>query len=285
MKSTEIKLVGTILSVPEKRAKALSIHFLIILALSLLGSGCRSEEASLPKEGDIVTWRQNSELVIKAKLGQRRDHIQKSHIFTPKLERYVGQFPVDHVPEKFSSISREELVRLPYPDAAHQLEFSLMLNGKTARATNLGATIDKGLDDPNQVKVKLVNIDPKISEQRNGYPFLNTREKVDYRLKSKNLVANTKFSEHGLECYRFSVTLDSPYKPRLCFGESEHPFVSGFRVYVSEGNKHIRVNSDELIYGGMQVLWHTHKQNLPQVREIDAAIWRFLDSWNVAPNQ
>jgi hypothetical protein len=284
MKSTEIKLVGTILSVPEKRAKALSIHFLIILALSLLGSGCRSEEASLPKEGDIVTWRQNSELVIRAKLGQRRDHIQKSHIFTPKLERYVGQFPVDHVPEKFSSISREELVRLPYPDAAHQLEFSLMLNGKTARATNLGATIDKGLDDPNQVKVKLVNIDPKLVEQT-GSPFRDTRKWLENRLKSKNLAANTKISEYGLECYRYTLTLDSPNKPRLCFGNSEHPLVSGFQIYVSESSTNIKASSDEWIYGGMQVRWYTHKQNLPRVREIDAAIWRFLDSWNVAPNQ
>lgn len=39
----------------------------------------------------------------------------------------------------------------------------------------------------------------------------------------------------------------------------------------------------EPIYGGIHIEWHTHIQNLKHWKEVDAAIWRLLETWNVSP--
>jgi hypothetical protein len=252
--------------------------------LIFLISGC-SKETELPQEGDIVLWKQNNALVIKAKLGQRREHMPKYKIFEPELERYVGQFPIDYQPERFMPISKEEIDRLEFPSAIHQLEFSLMLNGKVSKATNLGLLTGRGLDDPNQVKVKLMNVDPVFYEKVHETQFLNTREKIEYRLNSKNLDESSKFTDYGMTCYRFTKNIDETSKAQLCFGTSVHPLVSGFYLYISEESNYISVSSNELIFGGIQLRWVTHKQNIHQVKKIDTAIWRLLDTWNVAKSR
>jgi len=35
-------------------------------------------------------------------------------------------------------------------------------------------------------------------------------------------------------------------------------------------------------YGGLQVIWRTHASNLPRWHDIDAQIWKFIESWNIA---
>ena len=35
-------------------------------------------------------------------------------------------------------------------------------------------------------------------------------------------------------------------------------------------------------YGGLQIIWNTHSKNFPRWRDIDAQIWKFIDSWNIA---
>ena len=42
-------------------------------------------------------------------------------------------------------------------------------------------------------------------------------------------------------------------------------------------------NIRESIYGGITVTWITDRKNLTQTQKIDAAIWRLLDAWNIAP--
>jgi hypothetical protein len=46
----------------------------------------------------------------------------------------------------------------------------------------------------------------------------------------------------------------------------------------------IRVISNELIYGGIKVEWFTAPHNINRAREIDAAIWRLLEAWNISPS-
>ena len=49
------------------------ITFLLFFCITSL-SGC-SQAPAIPKDGDEVMWRLSSELIIKAKLGQRREHV------------------------------------------------------------------------------------------------------------------------------------------------------------------------------------------------------------------
>lgn len=36
-------------------------------------------------------------------------------------------------------------------------------------------------------------------------------------------------------------------------------------------------------YGGLEIAWRAHVKNLPHWRAIDSQIWRYIDSWNIAP--
>jgi hypothetical protein len=36
-------------------------------------------------------------------------------------------------------------------------------------------------------------------------------------------------------------------------------------------------------HGGVRIAWRTHVRNLPQWKDIDAQIWKFIDEWNIAP--
>jgi hypothetical protein len=33
----------------------------------------------------------------------------------------------------------------------------------------------------------------------------------------------------------------------------------------------------------VRIAWRTHVRNLPRWHDIDAQIWKFIDTWNVAP--
>jgi hypothetical protein len=35
-------------------------------------------------------------------------------------------------------------------------------------------------------------------------------------------------------------------------------------------------------YGGLTLVWNTHSKNFPRWHDIDAQIWKFIDSWNIA---
>ena len=69
----------------------------------------------------------------------------------------MGQFPIDYLPEKFPKISAVEAESLPFPYSNGQLEFDLMLNGSTVRATDKSFYSGQPLDDINQVKVFVEN--------------------------------------------------------------------------------------------------------------------------------
>lgn len=137
---------------------------LVTLSLVLLTGCFQREKADIPQEGEIVTWKQNDHLVVKAKLGPRRIHIPDTHckrceteFYQPEHEHYLGQFPIDYVPEKFPKISVVEAESLPFPYSNGQLEFDLMLNGSTVRATDKSFYSGQPLDDINQVKVFVEN--------------------------------------------------------------------------------------------------------------------------------
>lgn len=94
---------------------------MVSLCLVLLTGCFQREKPMFPKEGNIETWKQNDHLVVKAKLGPRREHVDtgckrcEAEFYQPEHEQYIGQFPIDYVPEKFPKISVVEAESLPFP--------------------------------------------------------------------------------------------------------------------------------------------------------------------------
>ncbi|ARD46415.1 hypothetical protein [Colwellia sp. PAMC 21821] len=252
-------------------------------------SGCR-QAPPVPKEGDVVIWKHNSELIIKAKLGQRRAHTISAprtdhRFYEPEYERFIGQFPIDYDPEPFPKFTEQERIAYEADHASkihavksiHFIEFNLMLNGVKAKATDTSPVGgSKGMDDPNQVKVFLKY--PRGSD--------NTQQLFEGQL-MKELDISSKKTKDRLDCYLFN----DKDRGKRCFGHSTYPSISGFHFYVSPfpistgGKSNILVYSQEFIYGGIEIQWFTEQQNMYRAREIDAAIWRLLAAWNISPNK
>ena len=249
----------------------------ILLTLCLIFfTGCFQRENSvLPKEGDIVTWKQNDHLIVKAILGERRKHIVNTHcrrceveFYRPEREHFLGQFPIDYIPEKFSKINKLEANSLPNPYSNYQLEFNFMLNGSTGTATDKSIYSQDGMDHPDQVKVIVNNRDIKKTTGEIHKIFLK---------KNKDIFDEKMFIEYGLYCYP-----RKDIKNIWCFGESDNNRVSGLMVAFMSNNR-VVVQSRESVYGGVEVYWVVNRKNLKYWKKIDAKIWDLLDIWNVSP--
>lgn len=249
----------------------------IVVSLCLVFlTGCfQRDKPDILQEGDIVTWKQNDHLVVKANLGPRRIHIPDTHckrceaeFYRPEHEHYLGQFPIDYVPETFPPISHEEATMLPPPYAINQLEFNLMLNGSTVKATDKSFYSNQPLDDISQVKVFVEN------ESKINYTTKETYKKF---LESKKGDFEKNISEeYGLSCYSIED------KNLWCFGESNNKLISGLSFNFEDKNK-IVVNSWEHIYAGVKVYWVFDRSELKNWKKIEAKIWELLDKWNVSP--
>ncbi len=283
-----------------------AIAWLILILILGLSSCSKTDTYTPPKEGDIVTWKWTPQLVFKARLGQRRIHIPDTHctrcereFHKPQYDRFLGQFPIDYVPERFEKLTATEIENLP-PTRSNTgaIEFSLMLNGTKCvgaeSARELNEKLDNGtlngdscvltdrsflsdqtLDDINQVKVHIqsqgiqddVNFTTKDGQER----FLKSgKGRYDKQLSEK----------YGLSCY-YQMGLSLEYFS--CFGHSSYSHVSGINISSNFANNFIDGYSYEPIYGGIHLRWRIHRENLKHWQEVDAAIWRLLESWNVAP--
>jgi len=280
----------------NRKIKFKWIFYLILFLLVV--KACIPEKREIPKEGDVVTWVHSSELIIKTKLGQRREHIptrNDSHFYEPEYEKFVGQFPIDYVPESFPKMTEQEHhdFFLQWPDrkqrprkSIHFIEFYLMLDGVEAVATDDNPYGGKGIDDPNQVKVFLHSHhsqDKELIQTTSGSwrPPFNTKQFFESDF-LKELETSTKETINGVDCYRFIGATPG----KRCFGHSTYPSVSGFTFWVNPNTeKNILVSSKEFIYGGIEIVWFTDQQNINKATEIDAAIWRLLEAWNIAPSQ
>lgn len=259
---------------------------LLVVILLVTPSGC-GRSKPIPKEGDVVIWRHTPpELIIKAKLGQRREHVvadsRTDHLhYEPQYERFIGQFPIDYAPKPFPRFTEAErnaflaeyASKIHAFKSGHPLEFNLMLNGVIAKATD-ASPHGGDMDNPNQVKVILGGLGILNN------PPTNTKQFFEREL-MKELDVSSKKTEHGLDCYSFK----DRHEGKRCFGHSTYPSISGFEFYVSPYGRNVLVESRETIYGGIRVQWFTHPKNLNRARDIDAAIWRLLEAWNVAPTQ
>ena len=252
-----------------------SIFLKTSLALGILiflGSCMQRDDIPIPKEGDVVTWKFNNELVIKARLGQRREHIVDTDcpscerdFYRPEYELYLGQFAIDYVPEK---LTRAEVESMPMTPHKGQIEFNLRLNGAEFKATDRIIHSEKGLDDINQVKVV-------VEGQGSSYdPKVTTTHWQERVRKNKDFFYDDKISsELGLSCYR---TRDSFGDSFLCFSA-----VTGFSFRVDDD--WVMGGAIESIYGGIRVRYRLSRQNLKYWKNIEIFVWNLLACWNVAP--
>jgi len=282
-----------ILNISKARVGVFLMPMLFVVVTMVSLSGC-GEKSPIPKEGDIVVWKQRSELIIKAKLGQRREHIITNPetdplLFNPRYERFIGQFPIDYKLKPFPKFTEKEFIAFEEAYASgkgilnigHTTQFHLMLNGVKAKATDKNPLGGGGIDDPNQVKVFIHGHGTKPIITKSGVkraPY-NTQQYFEREL-MKELDVSSKETKNGLDCYFFH----DKARGKRCFGQSTYPSISGFSFYVSPDTKYrIYVTSKEFIYGGIKIQWFTDQKNIYRARDIDAAIWRLLEAWNISP--
>jgi len=155
-----------------------------------------------------------------------------------------------------------------------------MLNGAKAKATDNGQYSINKMDDENQVKVfvnyhgrKEVTAQGKMRETYNSKKHFEV-----YRVPS--LDVSSKRNIYGLDCYNRKKSNGS----ESCFGHSTNSLVSGFELHIANDDIHnMTIKIQEFIYGGVKIKAFTHPKNINKAKEIDAAIWRLLAAWNIAP--
>jgi hypothetical protein len=262
--------------------------FLLVAITSL--SGC-SQAPAIPKEGDEVVWRQSSELIIKAKLGQRREHVivdaRTDHKFyEPEYERFIGQFPIDYDPTPFLKLTEQERIvfeeeyssKIHAVKSIHPIQFNLVLNGVEAIATDSSFFSNKPLDDINQIKIEIGGLslwdDIKHTTKYRHERFLKSK------LIKKWLYDKQSSDEYGMDCLWLND--DKSLSEVLCFGESTYEKASGVSISITDSNW-ARATSYEPIYGGIKIKYLLDKSKLKHWKEVDAAIWRLLERWNVSP--
>lgn len=93
---------------------------------------------------------------------------------------------------------------------------------------------------------------------------------------------------YGLRCYQPRILKDRVW----CYGIRDDSNNEDIMLYVLEPpyspgvvfpQMHARYISKR--YGGVEIAWRTHISNFPRWHEIDAQIWKFIDTWNVAKKQ
>ncbi len=90
---------------------------------------------------------------------------------------------------------------------------------------------------------------------------------------------------YGLRCYKSRVLGD-----RLtCYGRRDAAGREDILLYVPvtpEASPNpfptMKANYFSRRYDGVRIAWRTHVRNLPRWHDIDAQIWKFIDTWNVA---
>jgi hypothetical protein len=258
-------------------------------------SGCR-QPPPIPKEGDVVIWsnkwNKDSELIIKAKLGQRREHVivdaRTDHLsYEPEYERFIGQFPIDYDPKPYPTFTEQERIayetakrnkKLPPYKSLHPIQFNLMLNGVKAKATDRSIVSEQALDNINQVRVELGG------QGNSADTNYTTKERHDRFVKSKVnktwQIDQQSSDEYGMKCYRKND--EGPLSNSFCFGASTYAKASGVFFTIS-ANNWVHARSYEPIYGGIKVEYRIDRRKLKHWKEVDAAIWRLLERWNISP--
>lgn len=88
--------------------------------------------------------------------------------------------------------------------------------------------------------------------------------------------------QYGLRCYRSR----EPSSRLTCFGRRDAAgedivLTTAEPPYAADQFPQVQARYFSKQYGGVRIYWRTHVDNLPRWREIDAQIWKFIDSWQM----
>lgn len=248
---------------------------LLLILCAIMQVGCtKAEKKETFKQGDLQTWKVSDGLIFKGYLGERRKHIPDefdAQFYFPNSEKFIGQFPIDYTPKPFDKVSHEE-AKQGFNDnlSGEPLEFYLMLNGSWVKPTDASIFSQKALDHEDQVKVQIKYLN-KVTSPYNTKENFNERIKSETDIKSKHHIGN-------LTCFN---SLDG--SGRLCFMPSKKRDISGI-IVADFLNDTISLSYSEFVYGGIDIVCILHKKHINQISQIDQAIWRLLDTWNIVPN-
>ena len=250
------------------------------LALCLL-QGCGKNVKKEPWDvGEVVTWRISDDLVVKGKLGTRRRHIPLSPqgeaaLYVPTEWRYMGQFPIDYVPERYPLITAEEARRAMEP--GRPLEFDLMLNGSWVVPTDAPYSpqaASSAIDHPDQVRVQ-------YDGKADGY----IESITTFRYAGNAISEEHSFEKIGLTCKIFEDRYDGKlgsFNPTHCYHASEdlEKRVAAFSIY--NGLREMRVIFFRTRQGRTErVTIDMSKANIAQWKLIETKVWDLIDRWNV----
>lgn len=93
---------------------------------------------------------------------------------------------------------------------------------------------------------------------------------------------------YGLRCYKGRILKSEAF----CYGRRDENdgedilfniMIPPYRTGVVNPQMHARYFSKR--YGGVEIAWRSNAKNLPRWHEIDAQIWRFIDTWNIAASK
>ncbi len=289
-------------------------NIMVLIALMLIVSACAKKDSYIaPKEGDIVVWKQSDEFVIRARLGRQRKHIPdegcprcEGAFYSPRWEWFLGQFPIDYVPEKLPPITKNELAAMKYPWKIgfnnQGIEFYLVLNGAKVDATDNTFFRDSNeqgkksiFDDRYQVRVSIESFG---RSSRDGLKLL---KKNNFIL--PNWIKESVFYKDGLACFYYNKDDIGSDRGYACQGQTVNKRVDSFKISqghdetTGEYNLINKYSKNSLYYEacekngieeggqicGLSIEWKTDRRNFNEWKKIDAAIWRLLNAWNIAP--
>lgn len=250
----------------SERAPTIALAALAVCALALAAAGCTQKTAPLPRAPE--------------------ESAQLPQVWPPGrsaplkiTDTLILSIPLEY---ERSAIYHGEparaLIFVQSDRAEAQFDFFLPHFG--------GYTLQNYQDefDPNKVEVVYLHAgDPHEAEPdaAGEYPpnmlkralqdFLNPQDFKD---------------RYGLRCYRTR----EPSDRATCYGRRDEAAGEDILLTVkvppyAEGDTFplLQARYFSKRYGGVRIAWRTHVGNLSRWREIDTRIWKFIDSWNVAP--
>ena len=248
---------------------------LSVLILSLIAlSGCTIEP---PKEGDLVTWEVTPQFIVQTELGPRRDLVQydkDTPLYRPEMERYVGIFPIDYIPQKHRKLNKSELQKIN-KKYADEIEFDLALNGANFKPNDWSIHGEAGMVSNDQVRILITN---NSNKQRQ----VKTLDEV-----KKGVYNPAISSKYNLDCYAFlkSIKIKNEihkYTVYECFGNSQDRKQEriNFNFFADDDVRIMaEYNLNDL---GINVQWKTDEANLKDWEKINTSIMNLINSWNVS---
>lgn len=223
--------------------------------------------ASKYKQGDKVTWQVSPQLIVNTTIGE----MNKADYQDNNKQFFLGQFPLEYQPKKLTQFDPNNIQQIN--DINYPFRFNLTTNG--AKNVPIEQSPSSVLM-PNQVRVEInpiINFKPTF--------FNHARERIDYyKTLNEFIIKGEKYEDNGLECYptyMFDATCIA------MTNDTHHPQIL-FRVDKPSYSKDITIHATSVsdLYGGIKVEWTAKDTDLRNWKKIDTAIWRLLETWNVA---